>query len=90
MKQKVLSVVAGPSERAENPSFGLVKAIENAVSSFIEADGGELESFKLEGTMIDAGAGSAADPQAVFGRTLVVVTYKPGEKSEGKGKKAKK
>ena len=80
-RTKVLSVVANSTERSDSPSFGLVKAIENAIEAFLKGEKGESKGYDLVGTQIDAGAGSVADAQAVFGRTLVVLRY------EGSGKK---
>lgn len=83
-KTKVLSVVANPNERAEGPGFGLVAAIESKIASFLEEQGGEELGYELAGATIDPAAGSAQDPQAVFGRTLVVLKYEPGSKPKKK------
>ena len=82
---KVLSVTANQNERIDGPSgFGLVAAIERRIASFLEETGGEAVSFELAGTVIDAGAGSVQDTQAVFGRTLIVLVYEPGSKPKKK------
>lgn len=86
MKTKVLSVVANSTERPDGPAFGLVKAVENAVSEFISSVKGTLEGFELAGTVIDSGAGNANDPNAVFGRTLVIVRYEGGSKRKSSKK----
>lgn len=88
METKVLSVVANPNERLESPAgFGLSAMIEKKIESFLEEVGGEKVSYELVGTLIDAGIGSAQDPQAVFGRTLVVLKYEPGAAPKSKKKK---
>lgn len=87
MKTKVLSVVANSTERSDSGSFGLVRAIESAVNGFVESEKATLVDFELAGTAIDSGSGSAQDPQAVFGRTLVVVHYEVGSKKASKAKK---
>jgi hypothetical protein len=87
-KTKVLSVVANQNERSDSPNgFGLVAAVERAVSSFVEENGATEVSYTLSGTVIDAGAGSVNAPDAVFGRTLVVLTYEPGTKPKETKKK---
>ena len=86
-KTKVLSVVANPNDRSDGPNFGLVRAIEGAISAFLNENGGTEESYELAGATIDAHAGSAQDPSAVFGRTLVVLHYEPGEEHSAKSKK---
>ena len=86
MSKKVLSVVANPNERADGPSgFGLVAAIEKRIASFLEENGGKEVSYELAGTSIDI-TGSAQDPQAVFGRTLIVLEYEPVSKPAPKKK----
>lgn len=87
IKTKVLSVVSNPNERVDHPAFGLVKAVEAAVDGFISDSGGDLVGFDLAGTSIDSGAGSAQDPQAVFGRTLVVVRYEAAAAKKAHKKK---
>jgi len=85
VKTKVLSVTANPNERVDSPKgFGLVAAIERAISLFLEEVGGEAVSFDLAGPVIDAHAGNVHDPDAVFGRTLVVLKYEASKAQEKK------
>ena len=86
-KTKVLSVVAHSTERVDGPrGYGLVAAIERSISSFLEGNGGEEVSYTLAGATIDQAAGHIDAPDAVFGRTLVVLTFEPGSKPKKKGK----
>ena len=86
VKTKVLSVISNPNERADGPGFVLVKAIEHRIATFLEEVGGTEAGYDLAGASIDAGAGSAQDSQAVFGRTLVVLKYESGEAPKKKKK----
>jgi hypothetical protein len=85
MAKKVLSVVANPNERTDGPlGYGLVSKVEKSISAFLEEVGGTEVSWEMTGTVIDPGAGSAQDAEAVFGRTLVVLEYEPGAKKKKK------